>query len=550
MSGLPGLPPLNSRAARELRDRPAVPAVESLPPEPVDTVPPDDAAAEPFRDVPLPPEPPPEDDDHPAGESPPGDGVQLDAAQLHERLVVREVAQQRVRLEARAVLAGEQAAATLSTLPEPVSLEVALAAPEPAVRWRVEGLLPAEGNATLTATRKTGKTTTVANLLRALADGLPFLDAFPVVPLAGRVALLNYEVAHDQLTRWLRALDLEHPERVSLFPLRGHRVPLLTDDGAAWLVRRLRKVEAEVMVVDPFGRAFVAAGGETENDNTGVLRFLARLDEIKTAAGVSELVMLVHGNRDAMEGRERSRGASALEDWPDALWRLTADDNGARFLSAGGRDVDVPEQRLEYDPTTRRLTLSGGSRRQEAMRPVQEDIVELLEASPRMSGRKIEAALEARELTRDVVRGALAQLVKDGRVVVEDGPNRAHLHSIRSVENTLDMPVRGSAPPVRQRTEGECAGALISARTPPPPPPEGSAREEDSAHPPTERPTNPSPGNGGERLGNGETVQSTTDESAGGCTVCGEPLTSPTARRTGRCSRLDADHREARDAAS
>jgi len=81
---------------------------------------------------------------------------------------------------------------------------------------------------------------------------------------------------------------------------------------------------------------------------------------------------------------------------------------------------------------------------------------------------------------------------------------------------------------------------------------------------------NPSPGNGGKRLGNGEMVPSTTDASdytltsaadtarrlfgddasPSVCTVCGAPLRDATARRSGRCGRLDADHREARDAAS
>jgi hypothetical protein len=67
---------------------------------------------------------------------------------------------------------------------------------------------------------------------------------------------------------------------------------------------------------------------------------------------------------------ERARGASRLRDWPDVEWRLVREktENGdvdpaaPRYFSAYGRDVDVPESRLVFDPATRHLTLEGGSR--------------------------------------------------------------------------------------------------------------------------------------------------------------------------------------------
>jgi hypothetical protein len=44
---------------------------------------------------------------------------------------------------------------------------------------------------------------------------------------------------------------------------------------------------------------------------------------------------------------ERSRGDSRILDWPDASWKLVREDlddpASPRYLSAFGRDVDVPE---------------------------------------------------------------------------------------------------------------------------------------------------------------------------------------------------------------
>jgi hypothetical protein len=64
---------------------------------------------------------------------------------------------------------------------------------------------------------------------------------------------------------------------------------------------------------------------------------------------------------------ERTRGASALEDWADVVITMTRDkdDETQRFLRAIGRDVDLEEDRLDFHAPTRTVTLAGvGSRRQ------------------------------------------------------------------------------------------------------------------------------------------------------------------------------------------
>jgi hypothetical protein len=66
---------------------------------------------------------------------------------------------------------------------------------------------------------------------------------------------------------------------------------------------------------------------------------------------------------DAGWNGERTRGASAIEDWADSIITMTRDDskdgNGERYLRAIGRDVDLDEDQLTYDASTRTLTLAG-----------------------------------------------------------------------------------------------------------------------------------------------------------------------------------------------
>jgi hypothetical protein len=122
----------------------------------------------------------------------------------------------------------------------------------------------------------------------------------------------------------------------------------------------------EAILCDPFGRAYT---GQSQNDPGEVGAWLIGLDEFARAeVGARDVVLSAHAGWNG----ERARGASALEDWADSIITMTKDDSedgtGERYLRAIGRDVDLEEDRLDYDPRTRTLTLAHRlpqSRRQE-----------------------------------------------------------------------------------------------------------------------------------------------------------------------------------------
>jgi hypothetical protein len=225
-------------------------------------------------------------------------------------------------------------------------------------QMRVEGLVPWGASTLTVAKRKIGKTTFNLNLVRCLITGDPFLGRFAVRPVEGTIAMLNYEVSGATLARWADEHSID-PDRFYMVNLRGHRNPLNHPDERASLAAELQAVGTESLIVDPFGRAFT---GTSQNDAGEVGSFLTDLDTFaRTEVGAVDLFLTTHAGWDG----ERTRGSSALEDWPDSIITMTESEKepGVRFLSAMGRDVELGESRLTYDNENRLLTLGGGSRK-------------------------------------------------------------------------------------------------------------------------------------------------------------------------------------------
>lgn len=281
--------------------------------------------------------------------------------QPDEDRVIEELGRQAARQEATQRLRAQTLFASWKEPPSVATLADELALPDEQTAWSVEGVLPSGGNALLTGAAKIGKTTVLANLVRAKADGRAFLGKLACRPLEGTVALWNYELTRDQCRTWLRDQGIKHPERVCVLNLRGYPMPLSVPELADWAAEWLQAHEVEIWLPDPLTRVFQSFGSENSTDDMG--RFFAVLDEIKQRAGVRELVMSAHtGVNEGEEGKERPRGSSQQTGWPDAIWYLTRDDKRNRYFRASGRDVDLEEARLEYHEATRRMRLAGGSR--------------------------------------------------------------------------------------------------------------------------------------------------------------------------------------------
>ena len=336
-----------------------------------------------------------------------------------ESAVAEAVERLRVRDEAARAYRAETAP------PEPFDAgtlaEVLAREPEPEAR--VGGLLPWSAGLLVIAQRKTGKTTYGLNIARSLVTGADFLGVLPVRPIApeARVGFLNFEVSGATLARWADESGVP-ADRLYVVNLRGRRNPFASADDLDRLGELLREARVESLIVDPFGKAF---DGESQNDNTAVGAWLDRLDAwARGTVGALDVILTAHAGHQG----EHVRGASALEGWADVNVYLTRQ-GPTRYLSAEGRDVELPESALAFDAATRALTLAGGSRIDGKLDTALSAVVALLrDAGLPMSGRAIEDAMEG-VVSRDDVRAALKYGDRSSRLTWEYGPKRARLWS-------------------------------------------------------------------------------------------------------------------------
>lgn len=221
------------------------------------------------------------------------------------------------------------------------------------VSWRVEGLLPANGYVLIQAKRKAGKTTLIMNLVRALTSAGTFLGEFPACGYA-RVGLLDMEMSENRHKCWLRDVGLLKEKRLYTDYLRGRAMSLSLFDNEhrRALAEHLTDIGIDVLIIDPLG-PLLRAYGVDENSNSEVGRVVDYLIKLKEESEVSELIVVHHQGKDGAMG---ARGASVLEDTPDAVWTLTGPSGRpADKLSAFGRDVDESRMLL-FNPDTRELT--------------------------------------------------------------------------------------------------------------------------------------------------------------------------------------------------
>jgi hypothetical protein len=288
-----------------------------------------------------------------------------DQADLYALAVQRKYGELRILEDARSLLA----VAKVGQAPDltGVALHDFLDQPDAPLRYRVDGLWPAEGRVLLAAAAKSGKTTLVAaNLLPSLVDGRQFLGRHEAQPVTGTVVLLNMEVGENTLRRWLRDARVENRHKVVVANLRGKAaaLTLATDKGRQRLADWLRAQRAEVVILDPLAPVLASLGLD-ENSNADVATFFSWWSEALSLAGVRDDVVVHHTGHAG----QRSRGASRLLDEPDAVWTLSreADEetgefvalDPVRYLAAYGRDVEMPPEALAFDRATKSLTLTG-----------------------------------------------------------------------------------------------------------------------------------------------------------------------------------------------
>lgn len=264
--------------------------------------------------------------------------------------------------EARKLLADNDAAEF--TLPPVASLDALLATPDDPVTMRIERVWPSGGAKVLCAAPAgAGKTTLNGNLVRALADGDPFLGAFEVLQRAERIVIIDNEMTAGMLKRWLRRQGVRNTAAVvDVVTLRGQAglFNLGNDRLRELWTRRLADLGCDFVIFDCLSPVINAMGLK---EATELGKFLHPMTDMLTAAGVPDVLVHHHMGHEA----ERARGDSTALGWSDANWKIVRNrENGKDeryFATDKVRDAElVAEGLLSFDPATGRLTYIGGDR--------------------------------------------------------------------------------------------------------------------------------------------------------------------------------------------
>lgn len=228
-------------------------------------------------------------------------------------------------------------------------------------RWLMDKLIPYGGSVLLAGQYKSGKSTLMLNLMKALTTGTQFLGTFDV-PNPLKVAYVDLELGRSLAWDWFDGVPGMDFDKVVYVPRvgQGSQLHMQSETIRSKWARQLRQSGVDVLIVDPLS-PIMSALGVDENSTETVRPMLDAFDVLKVEAGLQSVIVTHHtGHQNA----GRARGATAFMDWPAAFMSVTKQgdtEDSARAFRAFGRDVSVPTTELVFDPQTRTLALSGSA---------------------------------------------------------------------------------------------------------------------------------------------------------------------------------------------
>jgi hypothetical protein len=320
--------------------------------------------------------------------------------------------------------------------------------PRPPRHYVVDEIAAHGDNVTITGQYKAGKTMLSLNLAHSLVDHIPFLDQFKITHDVTGVGLWSCEMNPDALyDDYLGPMNLSHGGKpLAIWNGRGYGLSLMSKVGMMWAENWLRVNGVDVWIIDSFARLCRMAGVD-ENDNGAVLDLLHTLDQIKVSTGVHTTFMLLHtGRAEQMEGRERARGATVLDDWADTRWVYTRDGQ-VRFMSVEGRSVkDKPATSIDFDETTNHLRWGGldkGGARVDGLVSV---ITTIVGENPGIGKaaliKKVQERAPANMKNQNVVADAITDAAESGFIEVR----RVGAQKIEHWPTSSERPENGATP--------------------------------------------------------------------------------------------------------
>lgn len=279
--------------------------------------------------------------------------------------------------------------------------------------WLIEGLLPLGSLVILAGDPKVGKSTLVANLVAAVAEGAPWLgrqtQASPILWVA------NEESEEE----WAFNFSPYRSARTgSMVTVTSSLDPIDTDQGIQQIAALVQKIGAKLIVIDPL----TSSCEDEDFDSTGKGR--AKLKRLKKAiAHLDCSCIVIHHTSKNNDGRQtqtkRISGSHQLFAAASGAWMMTRQwGSGNRFITlavtqrmVGSFGIDV----VSDGPGSFQVGRAPNRTRRSDRCASQ--ILKLLHTKTRASQKEI---VNDTKLSQSTVSKALAKLVESGKIQVNN----------------------------------------------------------------------------------------------------------------------------------
>lgn len=204
-----------------------------------------------------------------------------------------------------------------------------------AEEWIAKPIIPRHHHVAMYAKGGTGKSLLALWLAYRLATGQ---ELFGETQPPFSILYVDYEMSqqllHERLTQMgaTADTDLTNLHYALLPPLN----PLDTAEGAKQICDIARLVQAELVIIDTFGRAV-----QGEENSSDTIRNYYRHTGLALKAEGRGVLRIDHAGKDAARGQ---RGSSGKNDDVDLVWELLRDDTGLTIKRHKHRHQWIPER--------------------------------------------------------------------------------------------------------------------------------------------------------------------------------------------------------------
>jgi hypothetical protein len=281
--------------------------------------------------------------------------------------------------------------------------------PDPEIAWITKGLAARGAITELGAKVKTGKTTLILEMVRAILDGRPFLELptakTPIVYLTEQPSV-SFRQALE------RAGLLGRKEFHCLFFSETQGIDWPEIASAA--IAQCKSVNATLLIIDTLSQ-FAGLTGDRENNSGDALEAMRPLQQA-VADGIG-IVLVRHERKSGGDVGDSGRGSSAFAGAVDIVLSLRKPEGNAaknrRLLQSLSRFSETPNDLLIELSDGGYVVL--GERRETAIRDAKDAILKIAPQCEAQAASEDELAKRA-DVTRTTAQRAIDELVRDGQL--------------------------------------------------------------------------------------------------------------------------------------